>query len=290
MGETEVTQAQFEYVMGNSSITPYFYCGHGGATDVANRPTSNLPVEYVNWYAAIAYCNKLSLLEGLEPCYSVKVGGVEVDWENININSAPLNVSSTNSYWNDATCDFSKNGYRLPTGWEFEYAARGGMQKAHHRIAGSYYGDIINCTPGDNQSEARDSLCLVAWFGNNNNDAAAEYSCGAVSPFHGTKPVKTKRANVFGLYDMAGNLDEWCYEWSDRLGDDGVSNHPFRTPIGIDTQPTSSSVKRILKGGSWFHLWSVASNKCSYRVGQRSDATPHYYASPYRGFRVVMSK
>ena len=112
------------------------------------------------------------------------------------------------STWNAATCDFEANGYRLPTEAEWEWAARGGE---HYTYAGS-----------NNYDE-------VAWCYENTHNT-------------GTRDVKTKNANGYGLYDMSGNVWEWCWDWHGS-----ISN---TTPA---TGATSGS-NRCNHGGSWHNV------------------------------------
>ena len=170
-----------------------------------------------------------SLKENLTPCYSVS--GV-TDWENLKYSSIP---TTTDTNWVAAVCDFAADGYRLPTEAEWEWLARGGEN----------YTDAGSNTVGD-----------VAWYTSNTN-------------YDGSREVKTKQANGYGLYDMSGNVSEWCYDWYG--------------PVSSSTADTgaSSGANRVIRGGSW------GDNSGICAVSNRYDYDDPYYRNSGRGFRVV---
>ncbi|MDD5673443.1 MAG: SUMF1/EgtB/PvdO family nonheme iron enzyme [Chitinivibrionales bacterium] len=143
--ETEVTQEQYKAVMG---VNPSM-----------NTSSVLLPVERVSQVDAARFCNKLSIMEGLDPCY--------------------LDTSNANTRWD---CDFTKNGFRLPTEAQWEYACRAGTTT-------TYYG-------GNDWSTALPPYC---WFYINSNNI--------------TQPVGGLKANAWGMYDMEGNVYELVYDW-----------------------------------------------------------------------------
>jgi glutamate synthase (NADPH/NADH) small chain len=126
-------------------------------------------------------------MEGKEPCYSVDVNNYEVDWLNLDYTDIP---STGNISWDAATCNFTANGYRLPTESEWEYAARGGIQTHNYTYSGS------------------STVGTVAWYWENIDQISGNSG-------YGTHSVKTRDYNERCLYDMSGNLCEWCWNWYD---------------------------------------------------------------------------
>ncbi|WP_287046429.1 formylglycine-generating enzyme family protein [Treponema sp.] len=224
----EVTRGEFKELMGTDPSTASAYDKDGNK--LTGDAVLNNPVNYVNWYAAIAYCNKLSLKENLTPCYSVS--GI-TDWENLAYSSIP---TSSNSTWNALTYDKEADGYRLPTEAEWEWLARGGE---NYTYAGS------------------NTVDDVAWYTTNTKDT-------------GSREVKTKQANGYGLYDMSGNVYEWCYDWYDTVSSSTA-----------DTGASSGSY-RVRRGGSWYN----GGSDC--QVSYRRYYYPYSRYSFY-GFRVVRS-
>lgn len=144
---------------------------------------STLPVQNVSFYDAVYFCNLLSVAEGLTPCYSVNKNTDVKEWHYTPGEGEDLISDLIDSdgvkIKRRFDCDFSANGYRLPTEAEWEYAAKGGKVPDSFKYAGS------------------DDIEEVAWYKGNV-----------------TKPQKVGRLapNKLGLYDMSGNVCEWCWD------------------------------------------------------------------------------
>ena len=233
----EVTQAEYKSVM---KINPscFSWAPANGETQ-ANRP-----VEQVSWYDALVYCNKRSIAEGRTPCY--KIGGKDnpSEW-----GSVPEDPEDSNSTWNTATCDFAAGGYRLPTEAEWEYLARGG--------------NLTNS--GQTTYSGSNTIGDVAWYKVNANDV------GTSSPNYGTHQVKTKNPNGKTLYDMSGNVCEWCWDWNGSISTSTLSSG------------AASGSSRVLRGGGWNDGASLCT--VSYRYGYNPNIRYDYI-----GFRVVCSR
>jgi len=194
------------------------------------------PVINVSWYDVVEYCNWLSELEGLNACYSIDKGTKD-----------PNNKNSDDDIKWTVVCDFGKNGYRLPTEAEWEYAARGGNKSKGYIYAGV---------------SIEDSLHIYGNF--DTDDDGYMY----------TSPIGIYRPNELGIYDMSGNVYEWCWDWydSDIYKD---SSQIYRSPKG-----SIYGSGRVLRGGSWF------SNAVDLRVANRLNYWP-IERSASIGFRLT---
>jgi formylglycine-generating enzyme required for sulfatase activity len=183
----------------------------------------NHPFVYVTWYGAVAFCNYLSQMEGLTPCYNL------TNW----------------------SCDFSKNGYRLPTEHEWEKAARGGYENTRFP-----WSDVQ--TISQSRASYKSATNILYDLG-----PVPGYNPvgGPTSPF--STAVATFAPNNYGLYDMAGNAWEWCWDWT--------AKYPYTTQFN-PTGPATGTFK-VFRGGSW--LTTAERLTCAMRYLSASPDGTH---------------
>ena len=201
MSETEIMRWQFLEVMG---VDPSHLSYTTGIND---------PVQKVNWYSAISFCNKLSLRQGLTPVYSVS----GVDFSTLTYAQIP---TTSNATWDSATANWGANGFRLPTESEWMWAAIGADTAAPGEVNTTGYTKAFAGSTGSNFVDD------YAWHSGNSNK---------------TKPSGTKFANELGFFDMSGNVMEWCWDWS--------ASYP--TGSVLDYRGAISGSSRIRRGGSF---------------------------------------
>ena len=226
IGETEITQELWEKVMSNNPS------GFSSSPESAEMQEKR-PVESVNWYECIAFCNELTKkVAGLgesECLYYSDAGYTNVyTKEDADARKEVYLYTAMN-----------KKGFRLPTEAEWEWAAKGGTTD---KWAGT-----------NKKSELKD----YAWYDANSGDKTHE--------------VKKKTANRYGLYDMSGNVWEWCWGW-----------YKDSTPAGGQdpTGSADSGFLRVGRGGSWKDVANFAAR--AYRGN--FDPDDSYY---FVGLRVV---
>jgi len=180
------------------------------------------PVTEISWYDVVKWCNARSEKEGYSPVYFI-----DNDWKTI-YRTGQINISAEQVNW-------TENGYRLPTEYEWEFAVRRGNQTHAYNFSGS------------------NTLADVAWCNSNSGNT--------------THPVGLKKPNELGIHDMSGNVYEWCWDFYAKEYQNGETKDP-KGPL------TSQNNTRVIKGGPFYcNDLGGSIDYCSYDLPARGNRT-----------------
>jgi formylglycine-generating enzyme required for sulfatase activity len=254
IGKYEVTYELWYTVRTWAESNGYIFANQGregnDGTDGATPTSGNFePVTFINWRDAMVWCNAYSEMDGRTPVYYSDSTYTTV----LKMSSDSNLIDSSPGSYDNPYVDDTANGYRLPTEGQWQYAAS--------------YIDGTSWLPYNHASGDNSSYCYP-------NDGGTSTVFGDYAWYSGnsgssTNDVGTKLANYLGIYDMSGNVWEWCWDWHGSY----PSGHE------TDYKGAVSGSGRVFRGGSW----SDGAN--CLRVGYRSSGSP-YGGYSFIGFRV----
>lgn len=231
MSEHEVTRDAFAKIMGFDPTSEF------------ESGSKNVPVQNVSWYMAIVFCNKLSILEGLEPVYLVE----GIDFASLSRDGIPTADAKP---WYTVQANWSASGYRLPTEMEWMWAAMGAASGSTAPV------NIDGFRKPFSGSTGKNDVGGYAWYGGKGG--------------YKTHAVRTRKPNELGIYDLSGNVNEWCWDWDSTY------------PVGgkTDYKGPEAGFKRIFRGGCF------GDHENFLALAQRFSREP-YRQNGSIGFRVV---
>ncbi len=259
IGNCEVTKSEWDLVRDWGKTHGFADLPDGSGTALDH------PVCEVTWFDALRWCNARSLKEGFKPCYTV---------------AGQIYQKGAGNF---VDCDWTANGYRLPTEAEWEKAARGGL------VGKAYpWGDVVDQSHANYCDLETPSGISVWWNGMLDKFHPRRAMIRSSSSLKGlryhpafetdqkpyTSPIASFAPNGYGLYDMAGNVSEWCWDWYDQY-----SSLPQKDPRGVAYIRSG----RITRGGDWDRF--DYNMRCAYRCNMTTPEDANFHT----GFRVARS-
>ena len=217
IGKYQVTQKQWKDVMGEDARLNRINTGNDyGRGD-------NFPMFFISWYDVLVYCNMLSEIEKLSSAYEMETTTPGVWSTDISLwGTVPEEINDTR--WNSVRIVPDSSGYRMPTEAQWEYACRAGKTTAYN--------------DGSDNYSIPENIAKLAWYYSNSDKKTHE--------------VGQKAANAWGLYDMHGNLDEWCWDWYGGDYDNSFQTRTNSAATGFeDPAGPSTGTNRVRRGGGW---------------------------------------
>ena len=248
--KTELSFTDWDAVQKWASQNGYTDLGAQNGYKVEEGDAANYPATMVSWFEAVKWCNALSEAEGLTPCYSRngqvyktdKKEDAEIAAEEAVEEAAEGAGEEVAEKDDEIICDFTANGYRLPTDAEWEYACRAGSTTAF------YTGEITH-----KKYKPLDlALDKAGWYYGNSDKKV--------------HPVGSKEANAWGLQDMHGNVWEWC--WDIYTTSEEFAGAVEAAEAGEEAEEEKSDAHRVRRGG----CFTLNASEC--RSANRSKAAP----------------